>query len=65
MSETIDVQGMSCDGCEETVKDALGDVPGVTDATADRETGSATVEGDAERAALVEAVEQAGYDASA
>jgi len=65
MTDTIHVAGMSCEGCEETVEDALTDVAGVTAATADRETAQATVEGDAEPADLVAAVEQAGYDASA
>ena len=65
MSRTITVEGMSCGGCESTVEDALEDVDGVTDATADREESTATVEGDAATDALVAAVEDAGYDASA
>jgi copper chaperone CopZ len=56
---------MSCGGCEETVEDALREVSGVESATADRETDSATVEGDADPDALVAAVENAGYSASA
>ncbi len=65
MSRTITVEGMSCGGCESTVEDALEGVDGVTDATADREENAATVEGDAASDALVAAVEDAGYDASA
>jgi len=65
MSRTITVEGLSCEHCERTVEDALMDVDGVTAATADHEAGSATVEGDAETAALVAAVADAGYDASA
>jgi copper chaperone CopZ len=64
MTATIDVEGMSCDGCEESVEDALMDVPGVTEASADREHGVAKVEGDADAQALVDAVEDAGYQAS-
>lgn len=56
---------MSCGGCEETVEDALAGVDGVERATADRESESATVEGDADVDALVSAVEDAGYEASA
>ncbi|MDG5778974.1 heavy metal-associated domain-containing protein [Haloarculaceae archaeon H-GB2-1] len=65
MSITINVEQMACDGCEETVEDALTAVDGVTAATADSETDSATVEGDASVEELVEAVEDAGYPASA
>jgi len=65
MTQTITVTGMSCGGCEANVVEALEGVPGVESATADRERDSATVEGDADTAALVDAVEDAGYDASA
>ncbi|MFB6269206.1 MAG: heavy-metal-associated domain-containing protein [Halobacterium sp.] len=65
MFTELTVRGMSCGGCESTVEDALRGVDGVTDATADRETDSATVTGEADAEALVAAVEDAGYDASA
>lgn len=65
MSQTITVEGMSCEHCEQTVEEALENVDGVTTATADREADSATIEGSAEPAALVSAVTDAGYDAAA
>ena len=65
MSQTIAVEGMTCEHCEQTVEEALEDVGGVTAATADREAESATVEGSTETDALVSAVTEAGYDASA
>jgi copper chaperone CopZ len=65
MSTTITVTGMSCEHCEQTVEDALTAVDGVTDASADNETDAVTVDGDADTAALVAAVEDAGYDAGA
>ena len=65
MSQTITVEGMTCEHCEQTVEEALEDVGGVTAATADRETESATIEGSAQTDALVSAVTEAGYDASA
>ncbi|GAB3672815.1 CopZ family metallochaperone [Halopiger thermotolerans] len=65
MSQTITVEGMSCEHCEQTVEDALEDVEGVTSVSVDRETESATVEGDADVDALVDAVDDAGYEASA
>jgi copper chaperone CopZ len=65
MSQTITVEGMSCEHCEASVTEALEGVEGVERATADRESASATVEGDADPDALVSAVNEAGYDASA
>lgn len=63
MAITITVEGMSCGHCEQTVEEALLDVEGVTSAEADREAGSATVDGTAEPSVLVEAVSEAGYTA--
>jgi copper chaperone CopZ len=65
MSETITVEGMTCGHCEQTVEEALEDVDGVTSASADRETESVTVEGNAATAELISAVDEAGYEASA
>jgi copper chaperone CopZ len=65
MSTTITVEGMTCGHCEQTVEEALREVNGVTDVTADREAEQASVDGDADVIALVQAVEDAGYTASA
>jgi len=65
MTQTITVEGMTCEHCEQTVEEALEEAEGVTSATADRDSESATVEGSAERDELVTVVEDAGYDASA
>ena len=65
MSITLTVEGMSCEHCEQTVAEALADVAGVENVTVDRESEQATVDGDADTDALVAAVEDAGYDASA
>lgn len=64
MSTELTVEGMSCDHCEQSVEDALEGIDGVERATADQEREQATVEGDADPAALVDAVEDAGYTAS-
>jgi len=64
MEQTITVRGMSCEHCEQTVEDALEAVAGVTKATADRESESVSVDGEASVDALVTAVEEAGYDAA-
>lgn len=65
MVRTITVEGMTCEHCEQKVVDALEGVPGVSDAVADRAVDSATIEGEADLDALLEAVENAGYQASA
>lgn len=65
MTATIDVEGMSCGGCEETVREAQRGVPAVTEAEVDREHGIANVAGEADAQALVTAIEDAGYDATA
>ncbi|MFB1065647.1 heavy metal transporter [Natrinema sp. CBA1119] len=65
MSQTITVEGMSCEHCEQTVGDALEDVAGVESVDVDREAERATVEGDVDTQVLVSAVDDAGYDATA
>lgn len=65
MTQTITVEGMTCGHCEQTVEEALEDVDGVTEASADRDAESVTVEGSAGTDVLVDAVTDAGYDASA
>ena len=62
---TLEVHGMSCDGCESTVKNALEALEGVTSATANHEASEvrvthneATVDDDALRGT----VEDAGYE---
>lgn len=65
MSQTITVEGMSCEHCEQSVEEALRGVDGVTDVDVDREAEQASVDGDADTDALVAAVEDAGYTAQA
>ncbi|MFB6166144.1 MAG: heavy-metal-associated domain-containing protein [Haloarculaceae archaeon] len=65
MTIELQVSGMSCEHCEQSVAEALEGVDGVESATADEAAGTATVEGDADVDALVAAVEDAGYDAVA
>ena len=65
MTTTLTIEGMSCGHCEQTVEEALHNVSGVTDANADHETGQASVDGDTDRTALVQAVEEAGYTVEA
>lgn len=65
MTTELTVTGMSCGGCESAVVEALEGVDGVERASADSDAGVAVVEGNADTADLVTAVEGAGYSASA
>lgn len=65
MTIALSIEGMSCEHCEQTVADALDDLPGVTSVAVDHEMGTATVEGQADERDLVAAVADAGYEAAA
>ena len=62
---TLDIQGMTCAGCETTLVTALSDVPGVKNAVASFEEASATISIDADdppdSSAIATAVSRAGY----
>jgi copper chaperone CopZ len=59
------VPGMHCAHCEAAVTEELEGVPGVAAVDVDLETKRVTVRGDAlDDAALVAAIDEAGYDAS-
>ncbi|RRJ31507.1 heavy-metal-associated domain-containing protein [Halocatena pleomorpha] len=65
MTTTIDVEGMSCEHCEQTVEKALCDVTDVVSANAKHETETVTVEGTVDTTVLVQAIEDVGYTANA
>lgn len=60
----LQVSGMTCGGCEQSVGKALQRVEGVRAVHADHATGTVVVEaeGQVERELLERAVEDAGYD---
>lgn len=65
---TLEVTGMSCDGCERNVTDALEALEGVSSATANHEADQVRVEHDAsvvDVAALSGTIEDAGYEVAA
>jgi heavy metal translocating P-type ATPase len=64
-AQTVDIgiEGMTCASCVSRVERALAVVPGVTAASVNLATERATVTGRADMAALVAAIEAAGYDA--
>lgn len=60
---TLTVSGMKCDGCVESVRDALEDVAGVesVEVSLDRGEARVTAAEEASEAAMSAAVEEAGY----
>lgn len=65
--KTISVTGMSCNGCEQNVENALQNIEGVSRVEADHEadTVEVVVENDVNEADLDAAIEDAGYDVAA
>jgi len=62
MSQTIlKVEGMTCNHCKMRAEKALLGVSGVESVKVDLAAKEAVITGDAERANLVKAVEEAGY----
>ncbi len=62
--EQFNVTGMSCAACSARVEKAVKQVPGVTGCSVSLLTNSMGVEGTATNAAIIQAVQQAGYGAS-
>ena len=61
---TLSVKGMTCGGCEESVRNAVGRIDGVRHVDADHTTGTVVVATDKPvvQATLTEAVEGAGFE---
>ena len=63
MKKVLLVEGMSCGHCEKAVKNALGELEGVSKVEVNLETKKVEVEGEnLVDAALKESIEDAGYD---
>ncbi len=60
--QVLVVCGMTCGGCVQSVERALLRVPGVERALVDLSTGQAVIEGNASTEALVNAVQETGYE---
>ncbi len=64
----LSVQGMTCNNCTRTVERTLASTPGVTKASVDLDSASASVEYDVDLVkpeVLVHAVRDLGYEVSA
>ncbi|MGJ6967595.1 heavy-metal-associated domain-containing protein [Streptosporangium sp. G11] len=60
---TYTVTGMTCGHCVSSVKEEVGEVPGVTGVDVDLETGKVDVSGDSfDDTAIRAAVREAGYE---
>lgn len=61
---TLQVNGMMCTGCENRIKNAVGNIDGVKSAIADHTTGKVTVitDNDLSKEVIKEALEDIGYE---
>ncbi|MEZ5211652.1 heavy-metal-associated domain-containing protein [Gordonia sp. PP30] len=57
------VAGMTCGHCEASVREEVGEVPGVQGIDVSASTGKLVVTGDVDDAAVLAAVQEAGYSA--
>lgn len=64
MNEVIEVKGMTCGHCVNSVTTELQKISGVHDVNVDLETGKVTVESDSklEHKDIAAAIEEAGYE---
>jgi copper chaperone len=65
MITELKIDGMTCGHCEKAVQKALAGVQGVEHVEVDLAAGSARVQGSADLAALVAAVQEEGFQAGA
>ncbi len=62
--KTLKIEGMMCEGCVKSVKEALEKVPGITGVDVNLKKGTAVVQGDADDETLIKAVVDAGFRGS-
>lgn len=63
--KVLTVNGMTCDGCEERITSALGDAPGVEEASAGHKAGTVTLSVAAtvaETRVVRDVIEELGYE---
>lgn len=58
----LKIDGATCNGCVKSIEKALGQVQGVVSVSFSLGTKLAQISGDADKEALIEAVEMAGFD---
>lgn len=62
--KTLKIEGMMCEGCVKSVKEALDKIPGITSVDVNLKKGTAVVQGDADDETLIKAVVDAGFRGS-
>ena len=62
MSMVLEVHGMSCAHCVSAITSAVATLPGVTDVDVDLAGSVVRISGTPSQAAVIEAIEDAGYD---
>lgn len=64
-SNDYQVTGMTCGHCEMSIREEVGEIPGVQDIQVSAQTGklNVTAEGEIDDAKVLAAVEEAGYSA--
>lgn len=61
MTHNITVDNVTCSGCVNTIKKALGNIEGVKSVTVDQNSQLVHVEGNVEKSALTEKLFELGY----
>ena len=62
--KTLRIEGMMCEGCVKSVKEALEKIPGITSVDVNLKKGTAVVQGDVDDETLIKAVVDAGFRGS-
>ncbi len=62
--KTLKIEGMMCEGCVKSVKEAIEKIPGITSVDVNLKKGTAVVQGDADDETLIKAVVDAGFRGS-
>lgn len=62
--KTLKIEGIMCEGCVKSVKEALEKIPGITSVDVNLKKGTAVVQGDADDETLIKAVVDAGFRGS-
>lgn len=62
--KTLKIEGMMCEGCVKSVREALEKIPGITSVDVNLKKGTAVVQGDADDETLIKAVVDAGFRGS-
>jgi copper chaperone CopZ len=64
MKITLKIEGMTCHSCEELIKDAVNDLPGINSITVSQKKGSAEInfnEAKVSKMQIIEIIKEEGY----